>query len=66
MDIIDRIFADNPPFHRINTEVPGEPSFEQSALPPADKARREGLKGRQNWGICENSPVICSTYSDQE
>jgi Methyltransferase domain len=49
--IIDRIFADNPPFHRIDTEVVGDSSFDRSFLPPAVKAWVEGLKGRTNWGI---------------
>ena len=48
MDIIDRIFADNPPFHR-NSETTGDPSFD--LLPPADKPRLKSLKEFSNWGV---------------
>ena len=50
--IIDRIFADRPPFHRIETEV-STPRFatNRSALPASELAGFENLKGRQHWGI---------------
>jgi predicted O-methyltransferase YrrM len=50
--IIDRIFADRPPFHRIDTEVstPGG-GLHKSALPASELAGYANLTGRQNWGI---------------
>ena len=50
--IIDRIFADRPPFHRIDTEVstPGG-ALHKSALPASELAGYANLTGRQNWGI---------------
>ena len=50
--IIDRIFADKPPFHRIDTEV-STPRLanRRSALPASELAGYANLKGRQNWGI---------------
>jgi predicted O-methyltransferase YrrM len=52
LTIIDRIFADKPPFHRIETEV-STPRFatHRSALPASELAGFENLKGRQHWGI---------------
>lgn len=47
--IIDRIFADKPPFHRIDTEV-STPHLDRSALPASELAGYANLEGRQNWG----------------
>ena len=50
--IVDRIFADRPPFHRIDTEV-STPRLANhtSALPASQLAGYANLKGRQNWGV---------------
>jgi predicted O-methyltransferase YrrM len=50
--IVDRIFTDRPPFHRIDTEA-STPRLaaHTSALPASQLAGYASLEGRQNWGI---------------
>jgi predicted O-methyltransferase YrrM len=50
MDIIDRIYRDNPSFHR-NSESHTPANFDLVQLPEAEKSRLRSPESRSNWGV---------------